>query len=948
MDGPDRLAELAEAVADGRPVEWEAETAADPGSIDSFTQLQILAGIADWHRRAQGDGSAESTAPADLAPADPELFVWGPLSVRERIGSGSFGDVYRAWDPTLQREVALKLFRPRAGAAPEDDAVAREGQLLARVRHPNVMAVYGAQLHQGRIGMWSELLRGRTLHEIVKADGPMSAAEAAVYSETVCRALAAVHRAGLLHRDIKAQNVMRESGGRVVLMDLGLGREVDRELAAGVDLAGTPLYLAPELFAGEAATVQSDIYSVGVLMFFLVTGQFPVTGGAMHDLAEAHRAGRRRRLRDLRPDLPDAFAETVERALQPDRKARFESAGALQEALARAGGYALPAPAALPRARGRTIAWTAAALGVLGLGIAIGISSRRTAPAPPGDPIQFSMPTPDGLVLTEGDRNVPAISPDGRQVAFVGTDRVHGGVSRLYLWSLSRSEPQAIAGSENAANPFWSPDSQSVAFVTARGSALYRVSVSGARSERLTDLWESRGGSWSADGSLLIARQTSAIYRLDARGGNPQPITKLQPGEIAHMWPQALPDGQHFIFLVQGRDDRAQGIYLGSLDGSAPKKLVYSDSSAVYANGYLLFTSSGALFAQQLDVPAGTLAGPTVQLLPAVDVTTTMRTIVSASANGTLVFAQGKDARRLTWYDFNGNVKSTGDTASYRNPALSPDRPLLAIEWYGDWHRSAGVDAGPPISRGRELRVLRLPDYASVARIGGAGASDPVWGPNGQIAFVDVQAGRHLDVYVANVPANTEPRLLVSSDADKETTDWSRDGRRIAYHELHQAPSGKVYRELFIKPLDGAPYRAVAPPEGVSAHSGRFSPDSRWIAYLSDESGGVDPEIYARNLASGVIRQVSRHGGYNPAWRSNDTLVYLDPGGRLYEARLPASAAEAMPEPTLLFTTDVSTPRTSLRYFDLSSDGRQIVVASPLPSAFSVVVNWPAELSQAR
>jgi Tol biopolymer transport system component len=941
MPVDDPLGPLAEAVADGRAVEWDAQReSVGHADIDSVAELQVLAEIARLHREAHtGSIAEEDTRPASEPPRPvPELFQWGPLSVREQIGGGSFGDVYRAWDPSLQREVALKLFR--GGSA---DALAREGQLLARVRHPNVMAVYGAQEFDGRTGMWSELLRGRTLADIVRHDGMMSAAEAIVYVDDVCRALAAVHGAGLIHRDIKAQNVMREIGGRIVLMDLGLGRKADEQLAAGFDLAGTPLYLAPELFAKGGATAQSDIYSVGVLMFFLVTGQYPVAAGSVQELAEAHRTGKRRRLIDLRPDLPASFIGVVERALMPEAAARFESAGALQQAVLRsAGGPAASPSRAVERLPARkSLAAIVAAAMVAGVAAGWGMRTDRSA-AP--DPIAFNMPTPDGLVLTEGDRNVPVVSPDGRQIAFVGTDRVHGGVSRLYLWSLSQPAPRAIAGSENAANPFWAPDSHSLAFVTARGSALYRVSVSGARSERLADLWESRGGAWGADGSLLIARQTSAIYRLDASGSNPRAVTSLQSGEIAHMWPQFLPDGRRFIFFVQGRDDRAQGIYLGSVDGGPHKKLVFAESSAIYANGYLLFPSSGALFAQRLDVGGGVLVGPTVRVVSRVDATTAMRTIVSTSDNGTLVYAQGKDVRRLTWYDLRGNVTATGDTASLKNPALSRDRALLAIEWYGDWRTDP--DSNPFVSRGRELRVLSLPEYRSVTKIGGAGATCPVWGPNGQLAFVDVQSGQHLDVYVADIAANTLPRLLVTSDADKETTDWSRDGRLIAYHELRQSNSGKVYRALLIKPLDGPPYPAVTLPDGVSAHTGTFSPDGRFIAYMSDVSGGVDWEIYIRDLKSGAVRQVSRHGGYSPIWRSADALLFLDPQGRMFEGSVPAGTAAPLAEPRFLFATQVSTPRTSLRYFDFAPDSQQIVVASPLSSVFSVIVNWPAQLRQ--
>jgi serine/threonine protein kinase/tetratricopeptide (TPR) repeat protein len=340
MADADRLDELASAVADGRTIEWSsADASAGLGDLDAIAELRIIAEIARLHRESQDPlETAQLPAPAEPSGASPPpqpLFRWGSLHVSERLGSGSFGEVYRAWDSALDREVALKLLRSVRLRAPKaTDSIIREGQLLARVRHPNVMAVYGAQHIDGRVGIWGELLRGRTLADIVRNDGPLSAQEASLFGDAICRALTAVHRAGLLHRDIKAQNVMRESGGRIVLMDFGLGRESDMPGAIeGLELAGTPLYLAPELFEGEPASAQSDIYSVGVLLFYLVTGSFPVGGGSIDEVGRQHKARKAARLQDLRSDLPAAFVQVVERALSPDRESRFESAGALQAGL---------------------------------------------------------------------------------------------------------------------------------------------------------------------------------------------------------------------------------------------------------------------------------------------------------------------------------------------------------------------------------------------------------------------------------------------------------------------------------------------------------------------------------------------------------------------------------------------------------------------------------------
>jgi Protein kinase domain len=299
-----------------------------------------------------GDLTARSTSPsdegsqrvADQAPL-PATFTWAHLEVQEEIGRGGFGRVYRAWDPTLAREVALKIVtlleHERGGAA----EALREGRLLARVRHANVVTVYGAQQVGNQIGLWMELVRGRSLARIVASDGPLSSDEATVIGVSLCRALAAVHVAGLLHRDIKAHNVMREGGGRIVLMDFGAGRELEHAAAHQPRAQGTPLYMAPEVVAGGPASAASDIYSLGVLLYFLVTGTYPVIGRSVPEIATAHGLGHRRFVTDLRPDLPERFIRVVERALSVEPGARYQSAGSMLQDLAAEPGASPPAVA---------------------------------------------------------------------------------------------------------------------------------------------------------------------------------------------------------------------------------------------------------------------------------------------------------------------------------------------------------------------------------------------------------------------------------------------------------------------------------------------------------------------------------------------------------------------------------------------------------------------------
>ena len=341
------LLALAESIADGAPVDWDAaEAGASRDDQAVVRQLRVLSSLAGLHRSIAADLNV--AAPPPRPAASPAIGSWAHLKLIERLGGGAFGDVYRAWDADLERDVALKLLRTDAASENINASrIANEGRLLARVRHANVVCVHGVAVHDERVGLWMELLRGATLEQQLAAHGSFSAREAMLVGIDLCGALAAIHAAGLIHRDVKAQNVMREAGGRIVLMDLGTGREADgRGLRAVPELAGTPLYLAPEIFLGAPASARTDLYSLGVLLYHLVTGSFPVRAATMDELEAAHAAGARVRLRDARADLPAGFVRVVDCAIAADPSARFETAGAFEAALVES----LGEPAAVPAA----------------------------------------------------------------------------------------------------------------------------------------------------------------------------------------------------------------------------------------------------------------------------------------------------------------------------------------------------------------------------------------------------------------------------------------------------------------------------------------------------------------------------------------------------------------------------------------------------------------------
>jgi len=353
--------DLIASLADGTPVDWarlEAD-AKDDRERKRVRNMRLVARVAELHRTVTPDDE-EPAEPDPAPPAADRPATWGRLQIGERLASGSFGDLYRARDPQLDRDVALKLLRP----GPESTTASRllsEARALARVSHPNVVIVHGADVCDGRAGLWMELLDGRTLESELGERGRFGAAETTGIGRDLCQALAAVHAAGLVHSDMKAQNVMREAGGRIVLMDFGSGRR------AGVasPVAGTPLYFAPEVLAGAQPAPQSDIYGLGVLLFHLLTQAYPYEAGDLETLRRQHADGARVYLRDLRPDLPDALVDAVERALEPDPALRFRSAGAMEWALAKT-----QAPSSSARRPGAIKTALAAAVVVVALGIA--------------------------------------------------------------------------------------------------------------------------------------------------------------------------------------------------------------------------------------------------------------------------------------------------------------------------------------------------------------------------------------------------------------------------------------------------------------------------------------------------------------------------------------------------------------------------------------------------
>jgi Tol biopolymer transport system component len=572
VDKDSRLGLLASAILDGTPVDWnEAGSTADPVEREVVRSLQVLAEIAALHR--QPDEAPAPVETTDAAPRRaPEASVaWGPLRLLERIGLGTFGDVHRAWDTHLDREVALKLLRTTPAvddptASVSDPArVVNEGRLLARVRHPNVITVYGAEPREGSVGIWMEFIRGRTLHQIVEQQGPFGAREAAGVAADLCRALAAVHGAGLLHRDVTARNVMREDGGRVVLMDFGAGHEHQTQSSSsGKDVTGTPLYMAPELFAGGRADERTDIYALGALMFYLVTGSFPVAGRSLAELRDAHMAGARTRLRDLRADLPAPFVRTVERALAVDPTERFQTVGALEAALDRAFVDGGDTARISPRPRWMLVGAVAAASIVVATAV---WALRFGAGGPPGAGQILPVVTAQ---LTARRVSVPSAvfafsnpSDDGRYVAGMVYEDFDAAIIDLATGDYRGLRMGRGDGSDGYASlGALSPDGRFVAvdWYNERDASLRVVGTNGTPPRVLVDPpGHVSAYEWSRDGSMILAalgREDGNILALvAARDGGVRALRQLGSGYPNHA--SLSGDGRYVVYDYPEHDGAA-------------------------------------------------------------------------------------------------------------------------------------------------------------------------------------------------------------------------------------------------------------------------------------------------------------------------------------------------------------------------------------------------------
>ena len=935
-DQPDDawLIALGTDVSDGKSVDWDLadRRATDDEARALVSNLKRLEAVVQAHRSG---GHDEAVASAGAVPA--ATGHWHHLVLFESVGSGAFGTVYRAWDTKVDREVALKLV---STSTPTTRSPLSEARNLAKIRHPNIVTVYGAEQDSEQVGIWMEFIQGETLAEMVRDRGPMSAREVIGIALDLCRALSALQGASLLHRDIKAHNVMREVGGRIVLMDFS-GAWTSEAGATPANLSGTPLYMAPELFEGRPASFASDIYSLGVLLFYLLSGRLPVEGASLADLKSAHAKRTRTLLRDLRPELPEAVVQVVERASAHDARERYQTAGELEHALVGTLG-AHPAltssttdshgrlvPDARPRNRRLApwATWTAIAAAVLAVtGFAPG-GWFRSAPADDAFMVRFS------IGLPENTGSWPRISPDGQLIVYGSL--VEGEVV-LWLREMHSTAGRAIPHTSARESPFWSPDSRFLAFF--EKDKLKRVAVTGgAEPHTIADAVHPKGGDWNRDDVLLFGTDTG-LSRVNADGTGLATVTTLDTahGEYSHGWPEFLPDGRRFLFVALSTQPEYRGLYLSSLDSPGRSRRVMPGfSRTVYSPaGYLLFGREGTLMAQRFDERTGELRGTPEGIAAHIKQHQASDAAFDVSDNGVLIYRLSEPLAlsRLMLLDRSGQeIKAVTPVGTYRHPRFSPDGRRIVAE---------SLELGNPNA---DLWVFdHTRGMASRFTTSDAPDVAPTWSPDGlEIAFSSKRGGRY-DIYTKTVDEVLPEKLLTGLDGDKFVENWP---------EAHSLIATTLRSGLWRLPLEAGDtpsmLRATTSSERFLAE---MSPDGRWIAYTWYDSGS--PEVFVEPVVrSGSQWQVSARGGVEPHWRADGReLFYMTIDGQISSVEVMATDSTwRTGRETPLFRVAVPDLLRSSDYH-VTRDGQRFVVNTilgypPIPPV-EVVVSWTGLLAR--
>jgi len=849
------------------------------------------------------------------------------------------GEVYRATDTNLKRAVAIKVLPAAVAGDPERLArFQREAEVLASLNHPNIAHVHGLEHGDGMTALVMELVEGPTLADLIHR-GSIPLDDALPIVMQIAAALEAAHEQGVIHRDLKPANVKVRPDGAVKVLDFGLAKLVAAEASAigsaltqsptlttpahtlaGVVL-GTAAYMSPEQARGKPVDRRTDIWAFGVVVYEMVTGQRLFKGDDVSDVLAAI-------IRD-EPNVdrvPARVRSLVKHCLEKDPRKRLRDIGDITLLL-----HGPQAPSG-PRA---SWLWPA----VAGLLLATAVSApafflyARQAPAAQQS-LKFEIPPPGSTAA-----QMLTLSPDGRQLAFIANDN---GPLKVWVRPMDGLDARPLAGTDDASFPFWSPDGERLGFF-AKGK-LKTIALGGGPPQSLCDSTTGRGGTWNRDGTILFSGgPSSAILRIASTGGAPVPVTKLAAdGNEGHRYPSFLPDGRHFLFNVGSNRPNASGLFVGSIDGGEPIRILPDQTNALYVvhsgGGLLVFRRDSTLVAQPFDPVALKMQGDAVPISERVPLGAAgLNTFgaFSASDTGTIAYQTGGSAvrRELVWVDRSGRRLSTATApAEIASPySVSSSGNTLAMQ-IGSLSSGNSEVWLQDLTRGV---LSRFTFRGSIAR-------NPIWSPDGaRVVFSNQDKGGYsYDLFVKPASGSEMETSLLHSGRSVIARDWSLDGRFIVYVE--QAP--KTAMDLWILPLTGDHKPIVYLQTPFTEDDGQFFPDASrepsWMAYQSNESGRS--QIYVQAIpASGAKYQISTEGGSVPRWRRDGKeIFFISPDQTLVAVPIAAGASLQIGKAQTLFTN------AGMDSFVPSHDGTRFLINVPtagervVTPGITVVTNW--------
>ena len=891
----------------------------------------------------------------------------GPYEIADQLGAGGMGEVYRATDTRLDRTVAIKVLPEHlADRADLLERFEREAKAVSSLNHPHICTLFDIGEQDGIHYLVMEYVDGETLQQRLEK-GRLPLDQALEYAIQIADALDKAHRQGVVHRDLKPGNIMITKSG-TKLLDFGLAKlkgdaaevsplsqmptqDVSAPLTAEGTILGTLQYMAPEQLEGKEADARSDIFAFGAVVYEMVTGKKAFEGASPASLIGAILKDVPHLVSDFQPISPSTLDRTVKKCLAKDPDGRWQSTGDLLDELQ----WVTEGSASVSTGTGEVgsknrerIAWIAATTVLVVLVVVLGSWYLGHVPEEPGA-VRFSIAAPEGAILRGPGacQTCPAVSPDGRLVAFLAESE---GRALLWIRPLDSLTAEVLPGTEGASYPFWSPDSRSIGFFTQ--GKLNKIAIAGGPPQTLADANPFYGGTWNGNEIIVFTNQ-SRLYQISSSGGQATPVTDLDTsrGELLHVGPHFLPGGRHFLYHARSRDSENSGVYVASLDSQESRLLLRSEARAEYSPpGYLLFVRGGTLMAQAFDVEQMQLSGEPMLVAEQVY---NFRGVAdfSTSENEILVYWSGFNTglEEFVWFDRSGTqLARVGAPGAYANPELSPEGKRLAFE---------SVD---PLTGNQDIWTMDL-DRGVPSRFtfDAARETRPIWSHDGtRIVFSSDRDGP-LSLYWKTSFGSGNDELLLQADASGfrqdsvlSAMDWSSDGRFLAYQR------GNVTNraDIWVLPLerDSEPY--VFLQTEFNEFQARFSPDTRWIAYASNESGR--DEVYVQPFpATGGKTQISINGGRHPRWRGDGSeLFYLTLDGRLMAVEVRADRTFEPGVSVALFETPIGTTDTSNNAdYAVTTDGQRflIVAASDEESpteremaSLTVILNWTSLIEE--